>query len=146
MGNKETYHYVDEQEEDRKDFPKAYDILLNTCLKCRDPTSWKYATVCDLRNGKPTWRLNMQAYGTTLKFGFWFLKTENNVCIPYHGITLQCKDSKDTITVLTGKSVKMELYSDNIHHQKLNHFGLKFFVVGFVKLDHEKIPIALTLG
>jgi hypothetical protein len=121
---------------------KPYDIILKSRLNNNNPTVWGYYVIYDLRNGVGTWRLDTKIYGDEIDFRLHLIekdKITETIDLRYSS------KSSDYITILKGCNVELELYSDNIHSQRLYELfpKNKFSISGFIKFDNQdKIKIA----
>lgn len=148
MGNQETHHYIDEQEDYRyynnpfHPKGKAYELLIKNRLEDPiDQSKQCYWKIYDLRTGlNNLWGFSMRVVGDELNCNFLVLhegKTMDN-------ITLTSKKVNNYTTLFKGSNVTLELYGDNIHCQKIHELNIKakLFIYGYIKFDQTKIPIA----
>lgn len=129
---------------------KPYGVLLNIKLKSKFSYEWSYYIIYDLRTGnKSPWWLDDNIYGDELKFK---LHITNNDTIKSTFPLKYSSESNIYTTVLKGyknsKIVKLELFADNIHCQRITDLKLThtFKIWGFITFDtQDKIPIAFGI-
>jgi len=124
---------------------KAYETLIMKMLELKknDERHWGMYIV-DLRDNVNKWFLGLTVFGDELSVNFYHMKdwkVTQNSPLTYKDINV----TYSTVFVSKDSSVLLELYGDNIHHEKISKYNRSSSITGFIKFGNQrKIPILLN--
>lgn len=124
---------------------KAYETLIMKMLelKKKDKLHWGMYIV-DLRDNVNKWFLGLKVFGEELSVNFYHVK-EGKITQKTPLIYKDLDVTYSTVFVSKDSSVFLELYGDDIHHEKTSKNNRSSSITGFIKFgDQRKIPILIN--